>query len=180
MKKNTTDRKGFSAVEISVASLLLAVILVTVFSMFGSLRSSDSLGKRVDVNEEARMFLFRISQELIAAKRIIEPKSWWDGSYPVKSISFLDNSFLQINYRIEDNILYRWEGTDLFSNAGVKKRKILENIDSKNFNSYFHFKGRQEMVISIKLSREKNRAHEKIQHMRLETIVFLRGLMEYQ
>ncbi len=172
------NNRGFTIVELSVSALLLAVILVSILSSFGSIRGSDTLGKRIDVNEEGRMFLLRINNELISAKKIIEPKSWWDGNYPVKELSFLDNSFKQINYKITNSKVYRWMENVPFSIKG--SRKIVDNVDDNQGQSYFHLTGRQKIEIGLSLKRKKNRTREKVKHIALESIVYLRGLMEYQ
>jgi len=178
LKRNIINTKGFTIVEISVSMLILSILLVTVFSMFGSLRGIDTLGQRIDVNEAGKMFLFRINNELIHAKKVINPKSWWNGSYQVKEMSFLDRAFKQINYKIQNSKVYRWLGNESF--LAQKSKAIVDNVDDTQGKSYFHLTGRQKLEICLSLKRQKFKSREKVKHITLKSIVFLRGLMENQ
>lgn len=182
-KKNIINKtNGFTLVEILISSTLLIIIFSVVISFMGTFKQNNTLSSRIDANEQGRMFLYKLQNRLISAKKILQPSSWWDGSYPCNFISFYDRNFVITNYGISNGKVYSWIGIENMSSAISQGHAKIEisDVNSDISKSYFHYSGRQKMKVVITLRRKDYNSGKVVEYVRLSDVYFLRGIMAYQ
>ncbi|MDE7428118.1 MAG: prepilin-type N-terminal cleavage/methylation domain-containing protein, partial [Lachnospiraceae bacterium] len=129
------DQKGFTVVEVLIASAILAIVVLTVcaFILVGS-RSYAAGNSDINVQQEAQLALNQMSDVLIDTTRSVNY-----AGYDASGNAVLVLKDAEFTFTPEDKSLIMYNGVVEETAPAVPGGATSQTVDPGNVNKHYHF-----------------------------------------